>query len=79
MFRMSELTSGDDLTKVLDSQADQVMEDSEGKNSFFVMKFLGQNLGTGHLDHNRADIESYRYINIRLKQFVDPEPDPQWF
>jgi hypothetical protein len=64
---MSELTSGEDLTKVLDSQADQVMEDSEGKDSFFVMKFTVQNLGTVHLDHNRAHIESYRYINIRLK------------
>ncbi len=64
---MSELTSGDDLTKVLDSQADQVMEDSEGKDSFFVMKFTVQNLGTVHLDHNRAHIESDRYINIRLK------------
>ena len=48
MFRMSELTSGEDLTKVLDSQADQVMEDSEGKNSVFVMKFTVQNLGTVH-------------------------------
>jgi hypothetical protein len=40
--RISELTSGEDLSNVLDSKADQVMEDSEGKSvPQFIVKMTG--------------------------------------